>query len=76
MSPRHERSSAAKPAALAALRMAALARHRPIKVLTSTETSSTKAGVGARLAENAATTIGANAKRQRKGLIGPPTPTP
>eukprot|EP00969_Alexandrium_andersonii_P020088 877313-Alexandrium_andersonii.AAC.1 len=29
--PRQERSSTTRPAALAALRMAALARHRPIK---------------------------------------------
>eukprot|EP00969_Alexandrium_andersonii_P040919 1794252-Alexandrium_andersonii.AAC.1 len=35
-----------------------------------------KAGVGARLAEKAATTIGSKAKRRRNGLIGPPMPTP
>eukprot|EP00969_Alexandrium_andersonii_P361907 15458606-Alexandrium_andersonii.AAC.1 len=49
--PRQERSSATKPAALAALRMAALARQRPTKVFASVEASSMKAGVGARLAE-------------------------
>eukprot|EP00969_Alexandrium_andersonii_P017525 766620-Alexandrium_andersonii.AAC.1 len=56
--------------------MAALARHWPAKVFTNTETSSMKAGVGARLAERAATMTGPKARRQRKGLVGPPTPTP
>eukprot|EP00969_Alexandrium_andersonii_P138827 6139328-Alexandrium_andersonii.AAC.1 len=44
LAPRQEWSSTTRPAALAALRMAALARHRPIKVRTSIETSSMKAG--------------------------------
>eukprot|EP00969_Alexandrium_andersonii_P284892 12594382-Alexandrium_andersonii.AAC.1 len=35
-----------------------------------------KAGVGAGLAEKAATMTGSKARHQRKGLIGPPTPTP
>eukprot|EP00969_Alexandrium_andersonii_P315612 13944339-Alexandrium_andersonii.AAC.1 len=35
-----------------------------------------KAGVGARLAETAATATGSKATRQRKGLPGPPIPTP
>eukprot|EP00969_Alexandrium_andersonii_P059815 2634285-Alexandrium_andersonii.AAC.1 len=56
--------------------MAALARHRPASVLTSIATSSTKAGVGARLAEKAATTTGSKATHQRNGLMGPPMPTP
>eukprot|EP00969_Alexandrium_andersonii_P365487 15466355-Alexandrium_andersonii.AAC.1 len=56
--------------------MAALARQGPTRVLTSMDASSTKAGVGARLAENAATTTGPKAKHHSKGLIGPPTPTP
>eukprot|EP00969_Alexandrium_andersonii_P199131 8793376-Alexandrium_andersonii.AAC.1 len=66
MAPRHEWTSATRPAALAALRMAALARQRPTRMLTSMETSSMKAGVGARLAENAATATGSKAKHQRK----------
>eukprot|EP00969_Alexandrium_andersonii_P139575 6174609-Alexandrium_andersonii.AAC.1 len=56
--------------------MAALARHKPTKVVTSMATSSTKAGPGARLAENAATMTGSKATLQRKGLIGPPIPMP
>eukprot|EP00969_Alexandrium_andersonii_P001934 85597-Alexandrium_andersonii.AAC.1 len=76
MAPRQECRSPTRPAALAALRMAALARHSPTSALTSIETSSTKAGVGARLAENAATTTGSKARHRRNGLRGPPTPTP
>eukprot|EP00969_Alexandrium_andersonii_P011201 486701-Alexandrium_andersonii.AAC.1 len=56
--------------------MAALARHKPTRVLTSMATSSMKAGVGERLAEKAAATIGSKATRHRNGLIGPPMPTP
>eukprot|EP00969_Alexandrium_andersonii_P038878 1704110-Alexandrium_andersonii.AAC.1 len=56
MAPRHAWSSTTRPAALAALKMAALARHNPTNVLMSIATSSMKAGVGARLAEKAATT--------------------
>eukprot|EP00969_Alexandrium_andersonii_P112407 4966375-Alexandrium_andersonii.AAC.1 len=56
--------------------MAALARQNPTRVETSMGASSTKAGVGARLAEKAATMTGPKATRQRKGLIGPPMPTP
>eukprot|EP00969_Alexandrium_andersonii_P096710 4270209-Alexandrium_andersonii.AAC.1 len=56
--------------------MAALARQRPTTVLTNAERSSMQAGVGARLAEKAATMAGPKARRQRKGLMGPPTPTP
>eukprot|EP00969_Alexandrium_andersonii_P244268 10792704-Alexandrium_andersonii.AAC.1 len=56
--------------------MAALARQRPTRVVTSVGTSSMKAGVGARLAEKAATTTGPKATHHRNGLIGPPMPTP
>eukprot|EP00969_Alexandrium_andersonii_P110888 4894763-Alexandrium_andersonii.AAC.1 len=54
--PRQEWSSTTRPVALAALRMAAFARHRLTKVFTGTGASSMKAGGGARLAEKAAAT--------------------
>eukprot|EP00969_Alexandrium_andersonii_P186397 8235578-Alexandrium_andersonii.AAC.1 len=56
--------------------MAALARRKPTSALTSVATSPIKAGVGERLAEKAATTLGSKATHHRNGLIGPPTPTP
>eukprot|EP00969_Alexandrium_andersonii_P209206 9238996-Alexandrium_andersonii.AAC.1 len=56
--------------------MAALAHHKPTSVLTSMATPSIKAGVGERLAEKAARTIGPKATHHRNGLIGPPMPKP
>eukprot|EP00969_Alexandrium_andersonii_P103131 4551090-Alexandrium_andersonii.AAC.1 len=56
--------------------MAVLALCRPTKVLTNMETLSMKAGVGARLAENATTMTGPKARRHREGLMGPPRLTP
>eukprot|EP00969_Alexandrium_andersonii_P005967 258886-Alexandrium_andersonii.AAC.1 len=35
-----------------------------------------RAGVGARLAENARAMTGSKARNQRNGSMGPPTPTP
>eukprot|EP00969_Alexandrium_andersonii_P125376 5542491-Alexandrium_andersonii.AAC.1 len=45
-------------------------------VATRTASSSTYVGTGAKVVERTAVATGSNARRQRKGLMGPPMPTP